>query len=285
MREDLIARADDAFVRAYRKSELCHNERDADRAGDDGFAAAVRAGQHVDHALVVEGEIVRDHRRVELAGDDGIAQRLCREFFLCHRCDHRRGEMTALIAQTKKQVGGLCDKLDLRHHPNEEIGVFQHVHLDDLFPRPDGGAEHIVDRSVEGVGECQLLIVRLSLAKRDQRRDAGHFIRFEVEPEHFVEQLARFERLVVHREHTGLFRAQLRIQIYADGDRFDLAHPGGQLRQPFVQIAVILTGGQHVDPLGKPFERGAAEMRRKRQEVAFQQVQERGVQLYLGDAI
>ena len=131
MGEDLIAGADDAFVRAYRKSELCHDERDADRTGDDGFAAAVRTGQHIDHAVFVEGKIVRDHGRIELGGDNRVAQCLCREFLFRHRCNHRRD---AFVFQLHKQIGRFGDKLDLRHHADEKIRVLQNIHLDDLFP-------------------------------------------------------------------------------------------------------------------------------------------------------
>ena len=113
------------------------------------------------------------------------------------------------------------------------------------------------------------MVVRLSLAEGDQRRDAGHFVRFEVEPEHLVEQLSRFERFVVHGENARLVRAQLGIEVYADGDRLDFTYPGGQLCQPLVQVAVVFAGGQHVDPLGKSTERDAVEFGRERQQIVF----------------
>ena len=283
--EDLVAGGDDAGVRADGKAQLRHDEGDAHRAGDDRFSAAVRTGQDVDHALLVKDEVVRHYRRVQLHGDDGIAQSFRVEGFFRNGPDLGMTERTAPLLQLHQKLRGFGDELDLRHHPDEEVRVLQNVMLNDLLPGADGRAEHIPDGAVEGILQGHLLVVALPLPEGNERRYAGLVVVLEVQPEHLVKELSGLEGLVVDGKNPRPVRPELRVQIHADGDGLDLPHPGRQGLQLRVQIAVVFRSGQRVDPLREPHERLRFQLRRQGQQLVPQQVEERRVELHLRDAV
>ena len=259
-----------------------HRLRETHRAGDDGFAAPVGSGQHIDGGVFVKNQVVGHDRVVHFQRNGGIVKRnRAIDPFRCGS-DDRHAEVVAFDFQRPHQIGGFLQELKFRQQPQQKIRVFQHVGLYDFFPGAERLAVNVIDGGGEGKREGGFLIFVLLFAERRQFGNAGVAVVFEIEMEDFLQGVAGVKDLRVNGKHTGFPRAQLRVQIDPDGHAFDFAHPAGQLRQSLVELCVIIAFYQLRNAGGKPGKRRAVIMRSAFADPLVQDVDAGNIQLDFG---
>ena len=170
--EDAVGGADLADLGGKVHTQLEHGLTQADGAGDDRLTASVGARQHVDHGVgvrAVEVDIVGNDLLAtrELQRHGGVVQLGGAEGLILHRQEGGGAEGTALAQKLLLELGALHHELDLGHESQEEVGVLQHVGLDDLLPGAERGLVDLPDGGVEGQGQGGLLVVGLLLAEGD----------------------------------------------------------------------------------------------------------------------
>ena len=133
----------------------------------------------------------------------------------------------------------LRQELYLRHDFKQEVGIRQHVGLNELSPLPHVRLEDVVHRVVERVREGYLRVVGVRAGVGDERGYTGVVVVLEVHSEYLVDDLAGLEALRVQADHSRVDRAELAVEVDADSYRLDVVNLRGQLAELAVQVAVV----------------------------------------------
>ena len=180
------------------------------------------------------------------------------------------------------QARAAHEQLDLGQKPKQKIGVVEDVGLHNPFPRAERGAIDLTKCRIECQGQSGLLIFVLLFAEGYEIGNAGILVILEIEAENLIQGVARLKGLGVDRQHACLGRAELGIQIYADGHAADFSHATSQLCELFVKLTVVIRLGKLTHAIGKTDKRRAMQIDARAAHAAVENVHAGNVKLNLG---